>query len=276
MHPIRRAAVASTIAVFASVLSPAAAAEPPKEGDQHFQIDPVADIVISGAGAGLSGLLGLILSTGEIRPQQITDKSVLLPIDRIAVDQTIDPNAGTYSDVVLWSAVGFAVLDPVMSGLRDGWDAALVDGVMYAESLSLSLTLTDLTKIGVRRPRPIDYVHPDLTTTDKSLSFFSGHAATLAAVTATASYLAFVRAPRSPRPWITLAVGTLLTAFVSYERVRSGEHFPTDVLAGALGGAAVGVLVPHFHLHREEHPAVWIGLSPVPSGGGAVDVHGVF
>jgi len=35
-----------------------------------------------------------------------------------------------------------------------------------------------------------------------------------------------------------------VTAFVSYERVRSGEHFPTDVIMGSLAGAGIGVHVP--------------------------------
>src|ERR1700689_1871227 len=33
--------------------------------DSHFAVDPVADGVLTGAGAGFSTLLGLVLSTGE-------------------------------------------------------------------------------------------------------------------------------------------------------------------------------------------------------------------
>ncbi|MGA7123160.1 MAG: phosphatase PAP2 family protein [Polyangiaceae bacterium] len=252
--------------------------------DQHFKIDPVTDIVLTGGAAGAAGITDLILSTGEIRPQPLpvnpttmkVDISNLLPIDRGAVTQTIDPHASTYSDIGLYAALGFAVLDPILSGVRDGWDAGLVDAVMYAESLSLTLFVTDVTKIAVRRPRPLDYSNPNNTSdTNLQLSFFSGHASATASVTATATYLAFVRAPRTPRPWITLAAGTLLTAFVSYERVRSGNHFPTDVITGALAGGAIGVLVPHLHRRSVEGPGVWIGAAPAP-GGGLLDLHGVF
>ncbi len=258
--------------------------EPPWQIDQHFKIDPVADIVLTGGAAGAAGITDLILSTGEIRPQPLpvnpttmkVDISNLLPIDRGAVTQTIDRNASTYSDIGLYAAVGFAVLDPILSGVRDGWDAGLVDAVMYAESLSLTVFVTDVTKIAVRRPRPLDYSNPNNTSdTNLQLSFFSGHASATASVTATATYLAFVRAPRTPRPWITLAAGTLLTAFVSYERVRSGNHFPTDVVTGAMAGAAIGVLVPHLHRRSVEGPGVWIGAAPAP-GGGVLDLHGVF
>jgi len=257
----------------------------PLEEGQHFTLDPVSDGVLTLAGFGFAGLLAEILGTGEIKPPLPSPSfstSSLLAIDRGAISQTIDPHAGTYSNIGLYTAVGFAVLDPILSGFRDGTDAMVVDGFMYAESGSLALTLTDITKIAVRRPRPIDYIDCSTTTqqasctsTDLGLSFFSGHASTVAALGATATYLAFVRSPSSPRPWITLGVATALTAFVSYERVRAGEHFPTDVIAGSMAGAAIGVLVPHFHRHKQEAPPVWVGAAPAP-GGGLLSVQGIF
>jgi undecaprenyl-diphosphatase len=255
----------------------------PLEEGQHFTIDPVADGLLIVGGAGFSGLLSLVLSTGEIAPAPPGDPNNLLSIDRGAVSQTIDKNAATFSDIGLYTAVGFAVLDPILSGLRDGWDAGLVDAVLYAETLSLAETLTDITKIAVRRPRPIDYINCPATSaassgcksTDLQLSFFSGHASTVASIGATATYLAFERSPGTVRPWLTLGVSVGLTSFVSYERVRSGAHFPTDVIAGAMAGAAVGVLVPHLHRHKSEAPPVWIGASPTP-GGGEIAVGGAF
>jgi membrane-associated phospholipid phosphatase len=273
--------MAGGAALTVSAPAPALADEPARLPGQHFTIDPVSDIVLTGAGAGIATLLSLILSTGEIRPSPVTPGYQLLGIDRIAITQKLDPHAATYSDIILWASVAFAALDPLASGLRDGWDAALVDAVMYAESLSLTEALTDITKIAVRRPRPIDYINcsnPNAggcSSTDLDLSFFSGHAATVGDITATATYLAFVRSPHTARPWITLGVGTLLTGLVSYERVRSGAHFPTDVIAGSLAGASIGVLVPHLHLHTDEAPALWIGLGPTPRGGGMLSLQGV-
>jgi membrane-associated phospholipid phosphatase len=258
-----------------------------RELGQHFTLDPVADGVLTAAGFAFSGLLGLVLKTGEIKPPvPAVAVSSLLAIDRAAVTQKIDPHAATFSDIGLFSAVGFAALDPILSGFRDGWDAALVDAFMYAESGSLALMVTDFTKIAVRRPRPIDYMNcagasnattvpPGCTSTDLGLSFFSGHAATVSALGATATYIAFTRAPHTARPWITFGVATALTAFVSYERVRSGEHFPTDVIAGSVAGASIGVLVPHLHRHAQEAPPVWVGVSPLP-GGGSFALNGLF
>ena len=261
--------------------------------DAHFSVDPVTDGVIIVAGAGTSGLLELILSTGELVPQRPGPVSnPFLPFDRTAVSQTVDPNAPLASNLGLGAAIAFAGIDTVLSGFRDGTDAALVDGMLYAEAGSLTLALTDVTKIAVRRPRPLAYTEqaaldkscatpntpslcPAITGTDTQLSFFSGHAAITAAMGATATYLAFERAPHTPRPWITLAASVLLTGFVSVERVRAGAHFPTDVIAGSLFGASVGVLVPQLHRRKERALPVWIGLAPEP-GGAAGTLQGIF
>jgi membrane-associated phospholipid phosphatase len=286
-HALRAVAVLVSTSI---ALAPAARAAddgappPPRLPEtEHFTIDPVVDGVLVVGGITFSELLSLILSTGEIKPTPLQpgDADKLLSIDRVAVTQHIDPNAGALSNVGYYAAYGYAFLDPILSGVRDGRRALLVDAILYAETISLTEAFTYATKIGVRRPRPIDYAmctgstSSSCSNTDLQLSFFSGHASTTGAISATATYLAFMRAgPRAARPWITLGVGTALTAFVSYERVRSGEHFPTDVIMGSLAGAGIGVLVPHFHrrphYHESEYcaPPVIIGFSPISHGGG--------
>ena len=41
-----------------------------------------------------------------------------------------------------------------------------------------------------------------------------------------------------------------VSASVAVERVAAGWHFLTDVLAGALVGTTVGIVVPYLHLRR--------------------------
>ncbi len=288
--------VANQPPVTPAVVQPVVANQPPVApavvqpvvANAPFQIDPISDAALIAAGAGYGGILELILSTGEIRPQRPVDPSALLGIDRGAVTQTIDPSASSRSNFGLYTALAFAVIDPILSGFRDGRSAALVDATLYAESLSLTFALTDLAKIAVRRPRPSAYVAqakldrqfgpngPSITDTDQSLSFFSGHAAFCAATTATATYLAFTRAPGTWRPWVTLVVGSLLTAGVGYERVRAGAHFPTDVIAGAVAGAGVGTIVPHLHRRMTPgHHVSWVGLGPASAGVGLA-LQGIF
>ena len=106
----------------------------------------------------------------------------------------------------------------------------------------------------------IDYNNPS---TDSALSFFSGHASMTATLGATATYLAFTRSPSSWRPWVTLVAATGLTTFVSIQRVRAGKHFPTDVIAGSVAGAGIGVIVPHVHRTTDvKQRRVWVGFAP--------------
>jgi membrane-associated phospholipid phosphatase len=267
-------------------------AEPPAPGRIKFDADPIADGGVIVVSLAFAGLLDLIISTGELTPQKIPatfQASQLLGIDRGAISQTIDPNAGTYSTVGVGAAIGFAVLDPVLSGFREhDAQSALVDGVMYAESMSVTYAMTNLAKVATRRPRPLAYIDaaahagdPNYsnTSTDSELSFFSGHAAITAAVGATATYLAFARSPKSARPWITLLAAIGLGTFVSIERVRAGAHFPTDVIAGTIAGAGVGTVVPHLHRNDDiKQRPVWIGFAPAERGavGGTVNVGALF
>lgn len=268
-------------------------AEPPPETKAKFTADPVGDGATLVLGLTFGILSGEILSTGEIQPQQISAKfstSQLLGIDRGAIHQTLDSHADRNSNFGLYAAALFAVADSVADIWREGKTAALVDAVMYGEAASITAGLTNVAKIAFRRPRPVAYIARnqyiakggdpatyDNTDTDSALSFFSAHTAQVSALTAAATYIAFKRAPKgSVRPWITLGAGALLTAFVGYERVRSGQHFPTDVIAGALVGTGTGALV--VHLHREDDVKsrpVWIGASPGP-GGGMLTAGGIF
>ena len=90
------------------------------------------------------------------------------------------------------------------------------------------------------------------------------------------SYLAFARAPNLWRPLITMGVGAAVTTFVSAERVRAGAHFPSDVIAGAIAGAGIGVIVAHIHRSEDvKQRRIWVGGAP-SNGGGAFQVGGVF
>lgn len=268
------------------------AEEPPRPAPPAapvFAVDPISDTSIILGSAVFAGILDLIISTGEVRPQQVApdfEPSHLLRIDRAAISQRVDPDARSHSNIGFALALGYAAFDSVWSGVRaNSFETGLVDGVIYAEALSLTWGVTNLTKIAVRRPRPRAYIDaqahrddPNYSngSTDSSLSFFSGHASMTASASATATYLAFARSPGTAWPWATLAAGTALTTYVSVERVRAGAHFPTDVIAGSIAGAGIGLLVAHrHHLDGGEPRRLWIGFEPEGSGGVA-RVGGVF
>jgi undecaprenyl-diphosphatase len=108
--------------------------------------------------------------------------------------------------------VGIAVLTAVATFVAD----------------SLALGVKDLTN----RPRPFEahpQIHPLYVV--HSSSFPAGHAATAFAGAALLSFLA----PRLAPAFVALA------ALIAWSRVYDGVHYPSDVLAGAVLGALVGV-----------------------------------
>jgi hypothetical protein len=246
-----------------------------------FVADPVADGAILSLSVGVTVLSEALLRTGEIVPQQPQETSRLLAIDRGTVNAKHDSNWAVVSDVAYGASFGFAALDPVLSGVRYGVEAGIVDAFIYGETIAITWSVTNLAKFAFRRPRPSAYQEqqrlydqapnkddvPSITDTNSAMSFFSGHASNTAAVAATATYLAFSREPRTARPWVTLGVGAAVTAVASVGRVKAGKHFPTDVIAGAMVGIGIGVLVPHVHRgEAAKQRPVWVGALPVEEG----------
>lgn len=218
-----------------------------------FVVDPVTDGCVLGATIGFAVLLELILTTGELRPQVPVDAEKLLPIDRlVALSDETNVASTTMSNVLAGTAIAFVLADAGLNVLLDRQDASSTYLMLYAESAMLNLAVGDLAKMAIRRPRPTAYAEVRRTgtlsgDTNAALSFYSGHAALVAGLSATATYLAFARDESGLEGWLTLAGGSALTVLVSVARVRARAHFPTDVLAGVFAGASLGTLVPHLH-----------------------------
>ncbi|HEU0303969.1 MAG TPA: phosphatase PAP2 family protein [Gaiellaceae bacterium] len=128
--------------------------------------------------------------------------------------------AGTHG--ALWIALGIVAA----FALRRPWLALLVPSAVVVADLASSGL-----KHAVGRARPehaLEGLDP-LVTTPSSPAFPSGHAATSFA----AAVVLSVALPRLAPAFLALA------ALVAYSRLYVGVHFPLDVLAGALVGAAV-------------------------------------
>jgi YegS/Rv2252/BmrU family lipid kinase len=101
-----------------------------------------------------------------------------------------------------------------------------------AASIGLaSLLANTILKAVWRRPRPASGM-PTVVRRPRSFSFPSGH---------TASAFAFATAVGSELPYLAVPLALGASA-VGYSRIRGRVHYPSDVLAGAALGIAIGLL----------------------------------
>jgi membrane-associated phospholipid phosphatase len=131
--------------------------------------------------------------------------------------------AGNNGAVWVVLGVALALLDP---DRREAW-------LICAALGPIAIVLNYGIKLAVKRPRPVLEGLPPLGGAPSSLSFPSAHALSSFAV-ATAMFRV------DPA-----TAGALVVALaVSLGRPYLGMHYPSDVLAGALLGVLLGLLVP--------------------------------
>lgn len=156
------------------------------------------------------------------------------------------------SDVLILAVIAAPCALLAGERVRNDWETF---SLMYAETIALAAIPSAYTKGAVERIRPYAY-NPDVpmdvkTTSEAKKSFFSRHASM---AFASAVFLSTVYNDYYPdsRAGTYVWAGSLLAASaVAYGRYAAGQHFPTDVITGAVVGGAVGYLVPRLHrIHR--------------------------
>ena len=124
-------------------------------------------------------------------------------------------------------------------------------GIMYAETVALTYGIKELIKLIVPRERPYLYYegYPEdkVQSGDSHKSFLSGHTALAFAGASFTSYVFCKYNPESKWKIPVVASSYSLATSTAVLRVASGNHFATDVLAGALLGAAIGYGIPALH-----------------------------
>jgi membrane-associated phospholipid phosphatase len=216
-----------------------------------YALDLTRDLVIGGAALGVF-LPPLFLSRAPSEPYGGNSRDEVNPFDRpfmFSYNKALDTvsTAASYGLLVL----------PALSllGNMGDYHAIITYGLMYTEAFLLTYGTKDLLKFAVERNRPYTYIDariPDGDEDDYYNSFPSGHTsfaflgATFLSVTFSAEY------PDSPWKLPLIAGSYTLAAGVAAMRVVSGNHFPTDVLAGAAIGSLYGWLVPYLHLKRNK------------------------
>ena len=216
------------------------------------------------AGAG-----GMTLILGAQRePLTIADVESLNPSNINAFDHPAICNYSLQQSDLSDILLGMMLIIPagLLTSERVRKDASTV-GIMYTEVLILANIGPQIFKVATPRIRPYVY-NPavpmsEKTTVNAKESFFSGHTANsfASAVFLSSVYSAYYPDSKwSPYTW---AGSLTLAAFVGYLRYSSGNHFPTDILTGALWGSVVGFLIPRLH-RTETEPGM--GATPVIGG----------
>jgi membrane-associated phospholipid phosphatase len=168
--------------------------------------------------------------------------------------------AGNYSDRA--NKDSYILFDgsyviPVAAALLNGRERSKFGQimVMYLETVGITGAMYTLTAGLVYRSRP--FVYGDKAPLEKRLdkggqrSFYGGHVATTAATTFfTAKVFQDFNPGSKFIPYLYTGAG-VLTALMSYERMRAGYHFFSDCVLSGIIGTATGILIPQFHKKKE-------------------------
>jgi membrane-associated phospholipid phosphatase len=187
--------------------------------------------------------LVLIISIAIMSQLPALSRGDVNPIDRWAMFPYSVPLSVT-SDATQY----LSFLSPALFTIAVPSSDWLHIGLLYGASVALSYGSRVLLKHAIHRVRPYEYFPsaPDYPPSleDSNQSFPSGHSIMAFTGAGFTQMLFTLRYPKSPyRLPVTITAWTL-AASTAVLRVASGNHFISDVLAGATIGSLFGMVVP--------------------------------
>ena len=197
-----------------------------------------------------------LLALSFLPAASINDISQVNKFDRIAMNpysKPLDDTATVLNYISLASPALLAIN-------RSGEDIATL-GVMYLETMAGAYISKEVMKKVIDRPRPYTYFDgaPEEEIDDWNNSFPSGHTTLSFASAGFISYVFSHYYPDSKWKAPVIAASYSLATATAVLRTMSGNHFMTDVLAGAVLGTIWGIGIPMLHTLGEN---VEMGVTP--------------
>lgn len=202
----------------------------------------------AGAAAAGAGWLGLHLAGPSLVETDCPcTPDMVNRFDRFAIEQRLTHGERLADGLLAAGLAGSLTLAAVSAPEGE----AIGDGLLVLQSAAIAGLLTAGIKAAVGRPYPYMYgpaPYPEQNGDGVNYAAFpSGHTAVPMAAAVSAAWLFARRHPRSPWRWVVWTVGPALALAAGAAQVGAANHFPSDVIGGALLGAGVGLLDPWLH-----------------------------
>ena len=209
-------------------------------------------------GTGLSVIGAGFYFNKQVKPLTAAQISVLNPSDLTRFERWVTTRRSVRSHKTSNVLLNTSNFFPVALTLFDKnmrKDASTI-GVMYTQAAMINLGLTALVKTTVKRTRPYVYQY-ELTLEEKMTqnarqSFWSGHTSQTATMCFLTAKLYADYHPDSRWKPVMWGAAATLPAVTGILRMTAGKHFPTDVLAGYITGAAIGYFIPRLHQRMDQ------------------------
>lgn len=199
-------------------------------------------------------------------------KNLYNPVDKWALkqktstsDRALWKKVSDYGEMVIFVLPSLLIID---KNIRKDWLHILF---MYVEGHTLTFTFYNYSPLGPffqNRYRPAVY-YPELglaaqENSNNRNSFYSGHVASCAYST---FFMVKVYCDYHPNigaaKYLLYLAASVPPLFMGYARIRSLDHFPSDIAVGFGLGAVLGIVVPALHkLPCSKYLSLGLSTSP--------------
>ncbi len=182
--------------------------------------------------------------------------------DRFSTKNWI-PKLDRASDITREIADWAPVLILFPKAKNKNWKDISTLSVMYLEGFILNEGLTRLAKISTERKRPFMYNNSTIPTEERENlaqlennlayhSFYSGHTSSAFFSAVFLSKVYTDNYGKTKWSYVIWGISLSLATTTGYLRCKSGWHYPSDVIVGAISGSAIGYLIPTLHKKRDK------------------------